>query len=497
MPFEWDVNRTENPPEEYALTDRESAKISRAYAALNASIRGLITYDADKGKMVYSVAPEAKEQILKVWKEKRVSLQNSADLARRVLLAPWYTVTFAPVNGKYAAEETGGPTLSVLTSDTIGTGPAALLHRGKLTKAGGQRGRKVESLQDIKEALKLPPEARYITPGEFSALVAIVNLADAMGLHAASVDNVFPENGKVALSKVSQKLGELAFGQSAEVRVAPAGKKRDPATVFVSLAWAGESRAPAANLDAYDRAVINAVATLYNANPRGIMTAAEIFRAITGDPSGAKPNKKQLQDVRDSMNKLRFTEITIDARAQNALYGVEAEAVLNKNALYAEEGIFRINGAETVAYKILAEPVLHTYAGRYNQIRTVPQELKRISPVDPKTGKIQGGAAMSNTRKNICIREVLLHYVLSLQGGNFRGNGLTWERIFSEIGTPAPSRTEAARIRETARAILEYWRATGFISSFSFEQEKGREHKLIVRAQRQAALPEKSAKGGK
>lgn len=489
MPFEWDVNRTENPPEEYALTKKESAQVYKASNTLNASIRDLIGYDTQRGKMVYSVTPETKEQILAVWKKNRVSLPNVAELARRVLGAPWYVVTFAPVNGRYQEDETGAA-LSVFTSDSFENGePAALIRGGKLIKApGGRRGRKVESHQDIKDTLKIPPEYRYITPGEFSALLSIVALADAMGIQTPTAYNHSPKEGKVALSKVSQKLGALTFGQRVEVEVARGGKKKEPVYAPVILVWKGEARPPAAALDAYDRAVINAVATLYKSSPTGTMTAAEIFRAITGDNTGGKPNPRQLQDVRDSMSKLRFTEITIDARAQNELYGIQAEAILKKNAIYAEEGRFRVNGTETTAYKILAEPVLHTYAAAYKQIRTVPQEVKRISPVDPKTGQPREGAAISNTRKNICLKEILLHYVLALQGRNFRGNGLKWETIFLEMGLEATSRTEAARIRDTARAILEYWRAIGFIDSFSFVQEKGREHKLVVHTSR-AQLP--------
>ena len=139
-------------------------------------------------------------------------------------------------------------------------------------------------------------------------------------------------------------------------------------------------------LTQYDREVHDALATLYVDGGNEYITPQMIYKAMTGNPE-AKLAPKQQEAISNSLNKLMYSRLTINASKELCkAYGCD-KFTYESTVIQAEKATAKVNGVIVEVYHLLREPVLYTYASLKNQICRL--DIKLLSLVN-ETMKQEG-----------------------------------------------------------------------------------------------------------
>lgn len=132
-------------------------------------------------------------------------------------------------------------------------------------------------------------------------------------------------------------------------------------------------------LTQYDREVHDALVTLYVDGGNEYITPQMIYRAMTGNPE-AKLAPKQQEAISNSLDKLMYSRITINASKKECkAYGFD-EFTYRSTVIQAEKVPTRVNGVIEEAYRLLREPVLYTYqeSGLYTLMQILKNQISRL-----------------------------------------------------------------------------------------------------------------------
>lgn len=246
----------------------------------------------------------------------------------------------------------------------------------------------------------------------------------------------------------------------------------------------------------YDRNVYNAVTSLYVCGDSShVMTPDMVYRAMNGMGNQEKPGPKQLEAVIESLEKMRRIHALINIKPElehrritvgggYVTRGMIDSFLLSARVLEVEAG-----GKTVRAYKILEAPILYDYSRLMKQVYTVKSSLLDIRTEaknrdgTPKLDSATGQPILERVRNSdsrIAIKNYLLRRIEGMKGRNalasntisFQSyddeNGKHHQGLYEIVGIPEPSRTEANRIRDYIKAVLEYWKSQRYISGYQF-----------------------------
>ena len=220
-------------------------------------------------------------------------------------------------------------------------------------------------------------------------------------------------------------------------------------------------------LTAYDREVHDALLTLYVDGKNAYITPQMIYKAMTGD-NNAKLNPKQQESISDSLNKLMYGRLQVDASKEAKAYGFDSFKYEGP-IISAEKVTASVNGTVAEVIHVLREPALYTYAHQKNQIGRIDIKLLN-SPVNKNEG-------------NITLQGYLYRRILSMKGSKL-SNTILYDTVYKQLDVSAKSdgalRKKKHKVRETTKTILEYWKEQGFITGYS-ESYRGQEcHSVTI-----------------
>lgn len=337
------------------------------------------------------------------------------------------------------------------------------------------------TVDDFKEALdmELTPDQVKAFKADRQKFVLELSIGQCIALYeykrqhetipAHKVKAVTPKEFVAATDKVSglsfsienEKL--YTAGMLSQVSVERKGARKEISTLL-SLSYDDlEKRGiqlDMKRLTPFDREVHDAITTLYAEGKTDVMSLDMVYRAMTGNP-GAKLNPRQREAISNSISKMMYTQIAIDATEEARAYGFD-DLRYKGNLLYAEMAIASINGNIIEALHILREPILYSYAGRANRIGRV--EMKMLnSPVN-------------KTEETIVLQGYLYRRILAMQHG--QSKTILYDTIYKQLNIEAPSagalRKKKNDVRAKIKTILEYWIKEGFIKGYS-ENKRGQE----------------------
>ena len=196
---------------------------------------------------------------------------------------------------------------------------------------------------------------------------------------------------------------------------------------------------------AYDRAIHNAVCSLYAAGNE-VVTPSMVYRAVNGMSDQEKVSTHSMEAVRNSLDKSRFMRLKVDFSEEAKARNMNVDKVkidsnlLEARAVTVEAGGYRIDG-----YKIHATPVLYQYSQRTKQIISVPSSL-----LDTKE-------ATRSTEEVISIKEYLIRRIEIMKNDNTMSNKIVYDTIFEEVGIVIKQYTERNRYRKYIKDILSLW----------------------------------------
>ena len=227
-------------------------------------------------------------------------------------------------------------------------------------------------------------------------------------------------------------------------------------------------------LTIYDRAVHDAIITLYVEGGNDIITLPMIYRVMTGDPN-ARLKAKQAEAISNSVTKLMYSNITIDATDElKTYYGVDG-LKYNGYLLVLERIIATVDSNVMEAIHVLRAPILYEYANYKNQIGRT--DIKLLNTPGKKNEEI------------IALQSYLRLRILSFKGSKKLPPTIVYDTVYKQINvsaeTPGALRKKKAKVRGQVKQILDYWKQEGFIKGY-VENKHGQEvYSVSIRCDRE------------
>lgn len=209
-------------------------------------------------------------------------------------------------------------------------------------------------------------------------------------------------------------------------------------------------------LTPYDKRVMLAAAELFiTGNP--VFTASYLYRQMG---YGSTFNAEDKRKITESMEKLATTRITIDNRAEAALYNYPAflrqtRYLLNVNTT---EAIVRGKLAEA-AFELKEEPVLLQFARARKQVTYIPRAV------------LESPRGFSKTDENLAIEDYLLRRISQMKRD--KTGKISRRILFSTIFENAGIKDKQRKIRAKKRIILlmEHYVDTDYIYAYDDDQD--------------------------
>lgn len=268
--------------------------------------------------------------------------------------------------------------------------------------------------------------------------------------------SIYPENAVFPNSKVINQLPLLCnrAGKNTPLK-ANKDRAKEPITVIASLAYDDKNLHTSKALTGYDREVLNGVCSLFEAGNKHF-TPAMVYRAMNGITHASNISAEATKKISQSIDKLRFTRLTIDYTAQAIQYGLNAKTCKVDDMLLSIQGV-RIqnqNGEEIGAYQFNTIPILYSYSKRIGQVITVPMEML-------DTRKL-----IKTTNELTVIKGYLIRRIETMKRkGSKLSNKIQYETItgYAGLGMGINQTRKAGKVREQVTAILDHLTEKGMI----------------------------------
>lgn len=242
-------------------------------------------------------------------------------------------------------------------------------------------------------------------------------------------------------------------------------KKTAEVTTLVGLSYNGDLSRSLARVTGYDKAVLNAICSIYQAGSSS-MTLSDVFRVMNGGNATKRPTAKQKDKLLAAIKKLGSTRIYIDMSQEiKQSYLTINDSRVIKGAVDAPllqytGGMFQTeNGMEVYAINVVQEPILMTYSKAKNQLVSFP-----INLLDTKS--------VSATDEIIAIKEYMLQQITLMKKGQRDSKTILYKSIYKKCGLEEPSnRTVAKRDKDSIKKLLDEWKSLDYIKGYSEKTE--------------------------
>ena len=275
-----------------------------------------------------------------------------------------------------------------------------------------------------------------------------------------------PNEHALTTDKISNKAFLNVFTNG--VKAVLAMEKKGSAiqvNTYVTVNYDGLDRAKVHGvkwLTLFDRSVLDAVHTLYSVGNRFI-TIDQINRVMCGKSGEEKATAGQAERINNSLTKMMYTQITIDATQEAEFFGYNS-FVYDKPVIVGERGKATLNGTTVTGIYIYSLALL-SYANNKNQIARIPLEVK-----DTPINKNENG---------IILQDYLIRQINYMKSGG-RSNRILLDNLLNDLNIIDTSKAkltsaEANNRKKTIEqitALLDYWKNAKFINSYDIDGKR-------------------------
>ena len=252
-----------------------------------------------------------------------------------------------------------------------------------------------------------------------------------------------------AVSKVAKLLPKIVENGRSDILVS----KNKTAVVSVEV---NTSMQTSREIDEYDKLITNAVYTLWE---RGdlIFTEAMVYRVLNGLAATEKVWKKNLDDIKNRLDKMALIRVRIDATDHARLVDRNTKSLVLDSYLLPLEHIRfdGFNAEEIDCYKLIKEPAVLEYSKAVRQVFTVDRMI------------IDTRSAVRNSPDIAVIRANLIQFIEAVKNkkNNFHGNRLTFKELFDKIDSNMSRQVQSKKRQQVAK-ILDYYCSIGYIKGY-------------------------------
>jgi len=276
------------------------------------------------------------------------------------------------------------------------------------------------------------------------------------------------------IDKISNKAFEGAFADGEETGVAVISRAKSRKTIYTMVTIdISELENVQINgrreLTAFDREVHDAIITLFVEGGNIYITTNMIYQTMTGK-SNAHCSAKQAEAISDSITKLMFSHVKIDASDEAKLDKRVTRAKYDSNAINAKRVTISMNGQTVEAIKILDTPILFDYAQQKNQIGRFDVKL-----LDTPNNK---------NEETIILEGYLRRRILAIKGSSKLSPTILYETVYkqldlSKIKSDSAMRNKTQKIRDSVKKALDYFKKEGFIKGYVENSHKGDKNRKV------------------
>ena len=290
-----------------------------------------------------------------------------------------------------------------------------------------------------------------------------------------SVKTTRPEEMIAVTAKVAQEtfLGDLLPGTGKRVNVQKkAQAKKNPVYTLVSISLddlkgQGVEIKGRRELTPFDQEIHDAFVS-HALSGNEYITDSMIFDTISGK-EGATLNPKQQEAISNSITKLMYSHVKIDASEEAKKFGLE-KFVYDGSVLPGERLTVSLNGTVTECVHIFRTPPIYDYANRLSQVGRMDVKLLN-SPVN-------------KNEETITLQGYLYRRILSMKGSSKLSPTILYETVYkqidlSNIKSDSALRNKKQKIRETTKKILSFWKKEGFIKGHTENVSKGDKGRIV------------------
>ena len=271
-----------------------------------------------------------------------------------------------------------------------------------------------------------------------------------------------PKDLIVATDKISSSAfkGLLNNGLMTPVIVSNWRKKK--VQTYVTLNFSeldGKRILGTKGLTLFDQEVLNAIMSLYKAG-NIFMTINMIYQTMTNIDSCSE---SMAADISNSITKLMYTSVLIDASEEFASYNQLESAVLDGHILSADRITAVINGQIAQGIIVHAVSLLFRYAEQKGQL--IRCEMKLLS-------------TPTNKNEETIVLEGYLRKRISLIRKRGLDSTILFDSVYEQFDltkfkTAESLRNKKMKIRKDMTEALDYYKQQGFIKDYTIIQRKG------------------------
>lgn len=219
----------------------------------------------------------------------------------------------------------------------------------------------------------------------------------------------------------------------------------------------------------YDRAVHDAIITLFVDGGNEYITPQMIYQVIAGNPK-ARLTAKQAEAISDSITKCMYSRVIIDGSEVAAAYGFE-KFKYDGSLIVGERVTATLNGTVLECLHLLRKPILYEYADKKNQIGRFDIKLLN-SPIN-------------KTEETITLQDYLCRRILSMKGSSSLSKTIVYETVYNQIeikaATDGALRKKKSKVRGQIKSILDFWKQEGFILGYVENTRKTEIYSVTIR----------------
>lgn len=272
-----------------------------------------------------------------------------------------------------------------------------------------------------------------------------------------------PSNYVIPNTKLANEIvKDLINKVDEKINVAPKQKKKE-VIIYASLSCEDSNVQLPVNYTPFDREVLNAVCSLYDAGNEFIWPA-QIYRTMAGLNNTEYISPQCIELVCKSLDKQMYSKLKIDFTEQIPMCKIKVEnAIFESNMLNMKKCKCVVNGAEIVGYKLLAKPMLYDYSQKVGQVISVNIEHLNTKGV------------MKNSPENIVIKHYLIRRIEILRNDKSSYPNLKKikkETFLEDCKFDTKYKTQIQRYRTRIKKLLDFWISVGYIKGYT-EVKKG------------------------
>ena len=267
-------------------------------------------------------------------------------------------------------------------------------------------------------------------------------------------------------SKVANKITKLPTGKKGSVKI----DKAKNTETFFQILTTNKSIKIDGNLNYFDRFVHDTICTFLE-QEQTVITPTMILKAMRGNPKQTNYSQEQIQAVLESINKMRYLSVKINATNEGNLKKWNDKVIFENYLLPIKSVTVETGGNRIDGFKLLDIPPVWQYTKKTGQVATIQDTLIKKLKFD-KHGLTYYLIYRLNLLKHDKVNKI-----------KSNSNIIVIKKLFEELNLleEYENKSKRKRIIDKIIEIYEIWKNEGEIKGYEVIKEGNLKAKIKIK----------------